>query len=78
MSISPSWLKATYSCKGSGFRPPALKFMVSVPIFPCRKTMAVGSRPLSHGCLRQAGSLQAGYGRQVRVRKGLGACQHSH
>ena len=38
------------------------QFMLSVPISPCRKRVAVGSRPLSHGCLRQAGSLQAGWG----------------
>lgn len=76
MSISPSCLKATYSCKGFWFHNLPSQFMVSMPISPCRKRVAVGSRPLSHGCLRQAGSLQAGCGRQVRVRKGLGACQH--
>ena len=34
--------------------------------------MAVGSHPLSHGCLRQAGSLQAGWGVASEGAKGTG------
>ena len=46
--------------------------MLSVPISPCRKRVAVGSHPLSHGCLRQAGSLQAGWGVASEGAKGTG------
>ena len=34
--------------------------------------MAVGSGPLSHGCLRQAGSLQAGWGVASEGAEGTG------
>ena len=46
--------------------------MLSVPISPCRKRVAVGSHPLSHGCLRQAGSLQAGCGVASKGAEGTG------
>ena len=48
------------------------QFMLSVPISPCRKRVAVGSGPLSHGCLRQAGSLQAGWGVASEGAEGTG------
>ena len=46
--------------------------MLSVPISPCRKREAMGSRSLSHGCLRQAGSLQAGWGVASEGAEGTG------
>lgn len=48
------------------------QFMVSVPISPRRKRVAVGSCPLSHGCLRQARSLQVGWGVASEGAEGTG------